>query len=330
MLKQTFAAQPHLNVLKPDVPHETGVIDTYHPYLTTPPRIYGEGMVPSPITGPTDLFLHEEQLLDGYEVIYLWVTNDMVWYPGYNYSLHRFNATTGEYLDRLITIADLFIFTVFAQARDGTIWRCYIDQKVYRCVVDPVTGVTSDNVVQYDFSTFEGVISTTCFNVDTERGIALIGANVEHLLRVHALATGSLLRTIALPASAKQIMQEDTDRCYVLCNNGVVCLVNYTLGVMLSSFRVQQAFDLSGGAVLAWDRQYRLLLFWSTPTFDTTGQNTSIITGYFPQPQAVGITAPIPLRPPRKYLTVPVLVRIYGDVGEPIGGTRVIFSSASG
>jgi hypothetical protein len=321
MLLETFQSQPFAYRLPGNI---SGGAQAYHAELTTPPRIYGEEYDGG---GVTVIFLNQEQLIDGYEVIYLWLTQNMVFFPGFNYTLYRFNATTGEYLGRIDSSATLFIFSRFAQALDGTIYRCDETFKVFKCQVDPVLGVTSDGVVAFDFSLFAGITSVDAFNIDASNNIVLLGANVANQLRIHNLATGALISTVTLPANLVQIMPESAGRCYVMTADHVMCLIDYTLGIVLSSFRIQDAFNPAlPGVTVTWDTKYRRFLSWVYTPPDTTGQNTSTINGYFPMPIATALMDPIPLAAPRKYNSVPVLTRLFGDLGEPIGGAIIDFT----
>jgi hypothetical protein len=325
MLLKTFQSQPFLYRLPSVI---SGGAQIYHSELTTPPRIYGEEYDGG---GVTVIFLNQEPLVDGYEVIYLFITQNMVFFPGYNYALHRFNATTGEYLGRFDADPTLFIFSRFTQALDNTIYRCDVALKITKCQIDPVVGVTSDGVEIYDLSTFAGVTSIDAFSLYATSNVALICANVANQLRVHDLNTGALLRTVTLPASGVQVMPEDSERCYVMSANHVMCLIDYSQGTVLSAFKIQDDFDPSlPGVTVTWDTYYRRFLSWVDTPVDTTGQNTSTVNGYFPLPQAVGLTAPIPLKPPRKYSSTPIYTRLFGDLGEPVGGVQIVLTPDSG
>lgn len=321
MLLETFESQPFLYRLPSVI--EPGGSEVYNLYLVTSPRIYGEAYDGG---GELAMFLNQEPLQDGYEVIYLWVQQAMVFWPSYNYMLYRFNSTTGEYLGSISTAATLFVFSQFAQSADGTIYRADDTNKVYKCQIDPLLGVTSDGVVLYNLSTFAGVISLNAFNINAGNSIALIGANVENQLRVHDLGSGALLRTVTLPGYPVKIMVQNDNLCYVLDSNSVVSLIDFQLGELLSVFKVQESFTYTAGT-LAFDSKYNRFLAW-TASIDTTGQNTGIIIGYFPAPQPVYLTDPIPLAPPRQYETTPIYTRLCGDMGESIGGVTVSLASS--
>ena len=328
MLLKTLTSQPFLYRLPGNIPHSGS--GGYHPALLTPPRIYGEEYDGG---GVTAIFLNQEPLADGYEVIYMFIQQNMVWFPGYNYALYRFNSTTGEYLGRLEANPSLMVFAKFAQALDGTVYRCdvgfAVPGGVYKCQVDPVNGVTSDGVLLYNLLTFAGITSLDAFNIDTANNIALICANVANQLRVHDLTSGALIRTVTLPTNAVQIMQVSNGKCYVMAANHVMMLIDYTTGDVLSAFQVQDTFDAGlPGVTVAWDAKYNRFLSWVYTPVDTTGQNTSVISGYFPMPQPIGLTNPIPIKPPRKYRTTPVLTRLFGDMGEAVGGVKISLASS--
>jgi hypothetical protein len=324
MLKQTFESQPFL------YPVAAGP-GAYHPELTTPPRIYSEEFYHFPI-----IFLNQEQLLDGYEVIYLFVTVSWINFPGYAYVCFRFNATTGAFLNQ---INGLFsAFNSFAQSRDGTVWNVphaplTDPYHAFKCTIDPVLGVTVDAAPTYDLTILEGGIAFNAFCIESATGLILIAGSAAEL-RVHQISSGALLRAIPTPGVVVQIMPEDSDRCYVYCDGGQICLINYTLGTLISVFQIQSGAP-SGDVAISWDTKYRRFLYWTNDSpLAVDGQNTTTIKGYFPMPLigsgaggAGGLMMPVPLRPLRRYKTVPVLTRVYDDMAQPIGGGLITFTA---
>jgi hypothetical protein len=335
MLRQTFTSEPFTYRLPGDIPVTFFPFTHYNDYLITPPRIYGEAYDGFGVTG---MFLQEETLVDGYEVVYLWLSNDQVHYPGNIYRLYRWNATTGAYLGGLdtgSTPSDGPYVQMLAQSRDSTIWSLRTDvQHIRKVTVDPDTGITFGDTV-YDISGWSSLSGTiSAFSVDAEQNLLLAALAVEDHFGVYDLTSGDLIRTIYVPGYVSQIMPEDTNRCYVAHARGDehrIGLVNYSAGELLSVFKIDDTFDpLTSQKVITWDRKYRRFLVWNDAPVTTEGQNTSVVKGYFPQPQPVGFTKPIPLRPPRKYRSTPILTRLYGDMGEPMPGARVTFSPDSG
>lgn len=153
------------------------------------------------------------------------------------------------------------------------------------------------------------------------------------IIRVYALGSGSFIRDIWVSGDPEQIFAENENHAYVYCRNGILDLVDYVQGVVLSSHRAPLPPDteyIGGGEGqqrFAYERRYRRLLS-MVITFDGDGVNelrvnTTRVRGYYPVPLPVRITTPIPLKPPRKNRKTPVLVRLTGDVLEPISGVNV-------
>jgi hypothetical protein len=329
MLRQTFTSEPFLYRLPSDIPGYPSAI--YHPELTVPPRIYGEEWD----TGPTALFVNEEVSVDGYEVIYLWLVNNQQPWPSYNMRLHRWNATTGVYLGSLDAGFATPYLRNLSQSIDGTLWQLYDVTTLWKVQIDPVAGLSIGATPDYDLSTI-GLTGLLAFSVDVEQNLLLGGRGFpQDSLFVYNLTTGATIRTIQLPGIITKIMPEDSNRCYVSCanlqNERRVCLVNYATGELQAVFKVQDTYNqFSIQQTITWDRKYRRFLVWNNAPLTTDGQNTSVVKGYFPQPQPVGLTAPIPLRPPRKYRSTPILTRVYGDIGESMPGARVTLTPGSG
>lgn len=323
MLKQTFTSQPFTYRLPADIPVTFFPGASYNAYLTTAPRIYGEEYA----GGAAAMFVNDETFIDGYEAIYLLANYNQVHWPGYLSRLQRWNGTSGDYLGGIDSSSSAG-FIQYAQDRDGTIWGCYTTTTLHalKYSIDSTShDLTTDSVVVYNFTGFAGLIELSAFNIDLEQNL-LIGVATDSYLRVWNLTTGALIRSIPLPDVGVNVMLEDTSRCYVMCTHGQLCLINYSTGKVLSAFRVQA----TAPNAIAFDQKYRRLLAWNYTAITTEGQNTSVIGGYFPLQQAVGLTAPIPIRPPRKFRTTPIYTRLYGDMGESVGGSRVTLSVASG
>jgi hypothetical protein len=321
MLQQTFVTQPFLYRLPEDIPITGFPLAFYHPELTTAPRIYGEEWD----GGTTALFLNPEDIADGYEVIWLGIDENMIRWPGYNFTWYRFNASTGEYLGRVDSAASDWLFSIFGQSRDGTLWKLrnsVTPFQAFPCVVTP-TSVTPSSSASFDFTNFETVTELFAFLIDVDQNLLIANANVESNVKVWNLTTGKIIRTIALPSFATVVMAVDDRQCYVMTSTGILCLVDYQAGEVITSFAVQangSTSPFTSYKTIAYDTNYRRFLSWNYTPVDGSGQNTSVIQGFYPVPIAVGITKPIPLRPPRKFRTVPILNRIYGDMGEACGG----------
>jgi hypothetical protein len=327
MLVQTYTSAPFEYRLPGDIPVTFFPLSSYNPYLTTPPRIYGEAWA----AGYTSaILINPEKLEAGYQTIWLGLLQDQVHWPDTDFEWYRFNATTGEWLGRIDVVPDdTFIVTLFAQARDGTVYRMgTTTDKVYQCTVDPIAGVTFDlSLVAFDLAALIGsAVEIQAYNIDTALNLLMVGHSFAPYLRIYNLTTGDLLSSIALPGWAVSIMPVDTRYVYVMTNFGIVALIDFTTATVLSTFQVQESFN-SFTNVIIYDQLYKRFLAWFHTPEDGTGQNTSIIRGFYPVDQATGITKAVPIRVPRKYRSTPLLTRVFGDIGEPIGGGIVRLTS---
>jgi Hypothetical glycosyl hydrolase family 15 len=329
MLQQTFVTQPFKYRLPSEIPVTAWPLIFYFPALTTPPRIYGEEWD----GGPTAIFLNPEDLADGYQVIWLGFTQNMIRFPSWNYTWHRFNGSTGAYLGRVDAPIFEWLTSIFGQSRDGTLWKLKNGTKPFQafpCAVT-ATSVTPSSTASFDFSNFEGVIELNAFSIDAEQNLLLACINVDSSFKVWNLTTGALIRTIALPSFGTVVMPVDERQCYVMTETGIICLIDYQAGAVISTFAVQANGSTSAFSTyktITYDQTYRRFLSWNYTPVDGSGQNTSVIQGFYPVPIAVGMTKPIPLRAPRNYRSVPILNRIYGDMGEATGGGVVSLAVA--
>jgi hypothetical protein len=300
-----------------DITPSTPPAFLYNEYLITPPRIYAEE-----ISGANALFVNRERTLWSDYTIHLWTATTQIYGPGYNFIRWRFDGVTGAYLDRTIGVISDDLHQEIFQSRDGSLWR--------------VSGAGTPSIYELDPVTFEeipdslqlpskfGQSSLDMPLVDKSQNLIIMRKMDEiDSIGVWNFTTGALIRRIVVSGTPADIVPEDERRCYVLTTDNLLNLVDYTTGKILSTLR---APDIEAGALgdkLAWDRYYRRLLIFTQRDNAMDGASLSSIAGYYPLPLAVGITKPIPLLPPRKGRTVPLLTRAYGDAGEPIPGVRI-------
>lgn len=286
----------------------------YNPYLTTPPRIYGESV--SSVMG---LYVIEVATPNGPTTIRMMGATDMTHWPSWEFKSWEWDGKTGEFLGQVIPdsgVGGAFNSAEFSQARDGSIWQGEVLLGPDLIERDPIslaaTGVELDNVLY-------GLTAIRSAMVDRSQNVLLCQADTGTQIEVYNLTTGALIRAISVGGTPRQIVAEDSTRCYVLCTNGILNLVNYVDGVVISTL-----LSPTDTSVMAYDKFYRRLLFWHEVADDTDGAALSTIRGYYPVPKSVGLMNPIPLRSPRKNRTIPVLTKVYGDVGEPLSGVNIV------
>jgi hypothetical protein len=218
-------------------------------------------------------------------------------------------------------------FYVFAE-RDGSIWffTNFAGQawaKYY--LVEGDSKYWEDTGQRLDFGAYTPGISHPV-GVDSARRVLLSCTDVglpSGWLSVYDMDTSERVRLIHLGSHGRQILLEDDDRCFVICDGGMVLLVDYMHGRVLGIFRIAYHEDqATSQRSYAWDPFTRRILVIGLGA----GQH---IRGYYPMPLGVGMTPPMPLDVPRAGRTIRVATRVYGDTGEGIAGRRVTATATS-
>jgi len=325
MYKQIFEISVPYRM--PDDPTMTGPFGqvTYPAgltYFTTPPRIYGEQF-----EIVNAMFANKETTVNGSITITLNVITSNIYFPSVGQTL-KYDGITGAFLGYGDLIGDA-LDTEIVQSMDGCLWSTR--SGVMR-ELDPVT-YAEIQTISGDFfeipadQEFNGIVHPM---VDRSRNIIVMSgypATVDaRYILVNNFATGALIRRIWVSGAVTQIMQEDDRRCFVMCANGIMNVVDFTTGKVLSTTRAPVSGVISAFRIkYAWDFVLRRLLAFNfvdgavgEPPINADGSSSNTITGYYPVPIATNVTRPIPLKPPRKGRTVPMLVRAVGDAGEAI------------
>jgi hypothetical protein len=324
MFAQIFESEPARYFLPSElygIPDGIGLGSLYHPELVTPPRIYAEE-----ISSLTGLFVTREKTPWSDFTIHLLATIHQIYWPSYNYIDWRFDGMTGAYLDRRVGLAGTLYDYQIHQARDGSLWRTSILGSFFE--VDPQTFEEIPDTRQ-DPDKY-GAIELDLPMVDRAQNLVVMASSNENRqIGVYNFTTGALVRRINIGGIAAAIVPEDARRCYVLTNDNLLNLIDYSTGVILSTLKMPDMEAGAADSILAWDRYLRRLLRFTWRANAVDGACLSTIAGFYPVPIAVGLTNPIPLRPPRRGRAVPCLARAYGDAGEPISGLQ-LSAEASG
>jgi hypothetical protein len=319
MYKQIFQAPVPYRM--PGDPTLTGTFGQiiYPPlaaYFTTPPRIYGEEF-----NIVNAMFVTREATATSPTTITLNVISNNIYDALYGQTI-RFDGSTGALIGYGDYIGDAEVEEI-VQSTDGALWST---RNGYLSEMDPVTHVVLQTIAPDFFEIpadqeFHGVAHPM---VDRARGLIVMAgyppSNQALYILVNDLKTGALIRRIWVSGPVNQIMQEDDRRCFVICSNSIMNMVDYTTGQIISTTRTPLAEASNPFKVTyAFDRVLRRLLAFSfVNVANPDGSSPNSIAGFYPVPIATNITKPIPLRPPRKGHTAPMLVRAVGDAGEPI------------
>lgn len=288
----------------------------YNTYLLDAPRHYREEIdwiaglfAARETTANSDYTLNAVVVLKTYE------------WPSWSIAHYRWDST-GRYLDRTDrSTLGVTLQAVKAGADDG-LWAQYPSTTLY--LLDPVTWGQAGT--SYEPALF-GVTRIGAFAVDRVRDLVVMHTSSEPNdgVAVHRLSTGERLGGVQVAGAVADIFPEEGARAYAVATNGVLSVIDYSTPSaprVLSVLRQLPLTD-SRSRRLAWDRQYRRVLAIDATSEDADGASTTRISGYYPRPQPVALTQPIPLLAPRAGRTVTVLTRAYGDTGEPIAGQRI-------
>jgi hypothetical protein len=248
----------------------------------------------------------------------------------------KFDGTTGAFLgyEDPFYSPPGYLYSEVVQSIDGSLWATTVG---YLIPLDPETRAAPDSSAWIPATFFE-IPSDQEFHeihrpmVDRARDIIIMSATPVSVdgryILVNRLSTGALLRKIWVSGPIAQIIQEDDRRCFVVCTNGILNVVDFTTGAVISTTSSPAVHSVDGQAVYAWAPSLRRLLafnfidagraFHGGPPVNSDGSSPDYITGYYPVPIATNVTRPIPIKPPRKGRTVPMLVRTVGDSGEAI------------
>lgn len=290
----------------------------YNLYIIEPPRLYGEDMdlvkalyVRRERTPYSDFTIH----LMGFASITVW--------PGWEWRHWTFDGDTGAFLG-YASIPSWFPLTNdVVEGADGSLW---ISVPVGDWnELNPVTMVidTSSTLDNAKYGNPPGIEVPL---VDRANNILMrawgVGVNK---VRVYNFSSGAWIRDITLSGAPAQIMAESERHAYIYCANNMFNLVDYVAGKVLSTFRAP--LPVSGSIKYAWDKFHRRLLAFQMVADNADGSSASVIKGWYPVPQGVHLTQPIPLAAPRINKKIPCMVRLIGDAGEPVSGVNVAASA---
>lgn len=289
----------------------------YYSYFTTSPRIYGEEFVQV-----HSLFVEPAVMADSSVTIVLGAAMKNVY--GFADLSFRFNGATGAFLGYGPEVHDSLY--EISQSLDGSLWAIYNDNSLKE--LDPRTYAVTQTIACafFDIPTdaSDHFLAHPMVDRANDRFVHTLASESNNRVVINRFSTGELIRVIYGPAAIRQIVQESDRRCFLIGSDGSIAVLDYTTGDILSVTR-----GPSAAQQYAWDFTRRRLLAFNQRTNATNGASNATIEAYFPVPLAVGLTKPIPLKPPRNGRTVPLLCRAIGDAGEPIPSVRVTATATS-
>lgn len=238
-----------------------------------------------------------------------------------------FDGITGEFICHDVGIPPLALGGDLVEGADGSIWMYTAWtggwMELNLVTMAAISGSTLDP------DKYGNAIMIETPLVDRANNILLRAAGSGAArIKIYNFTTGAFIRDIDVSGPPAQIMPENSRHAYVYCHNGIINLLNYVDGRVLSAFRAPapantQYLVTIGAQKFAYDRFHRRLLAFQSIANKVDGGSNSTIKGWYPVPLPVRIMEPIPLVAPRKNRTVHYLTRLFGDAGEPVAGVYV-------
>lgn len=296
----------------------------YNAYLVTPPRQYAEEIAGMLWCAPMRLDL------PGLRGVYYGTlaTLEQIYWPSWDVALFLSDAAGAV---TRVPVEDGFMFYAWTRTISAS-WQGVLYRTDVTGAMQPVTMIVTqqaDGSLLATYSTGDsveashfGVVGISWPIVDQDRDLVVLVDYSQAYINVHTLSTGALIRQINMSGTVASIAAADTGQVYVLCTNDRLNVVDIDAGRIVGTSlcpRTPGATDV----VLGWHGQYRRLLLAEETPPASDGASTIRVRGYYPVPIAVDLTKPIPLIPPRVNRSVPVAVRVIGDVGEPIAACVV-------
>lgn len=250
------------------------------------------------------------------------------YWPSWAVSFHMFDSRSGAYLGRLTGPSNLGSITMGAafRSRLGAIWTLGWGSFEFNEVILGETSYTFGTST-IEASRFGKAGFSSTVGLDENRDIFLHGSysNIE----IFKYSTGELLHTIFVGAEIAALALEEADHVYILQNDGQLILMDYTKGTVLGAAKVPPRISGDGywnsvnTCVMTWDWLYKRLLVSDQVPDNANGSCATRIRGYRNVPIPTRITAPIPLKVPRRGRKIPVMTQVVGDMNEGVGGYLV-------
>jgi len=250
---------------------------------------------------------------------------EQVPWPGWNASVWHFNATTGQEVGRAFKGISIFNYWI-SVSRNGEMFTR--DHWSSIRAIDPETFQYTGEAFSPSYwrfpdeqnGRFTSIVAYWVL-VDRPANLAMVITNRDGLTSVskHRLSTGMWLQRYTVADRPKEIHAEDEGRCFVISDRGVITLLDYQHNQILGVLKHRLPVGVQ--RIYGWDQFYRrLLVFERRPDDPATGACQSRIECYRLQTVSTGLQAPLPLQAPRAGRTVPILTRVYGEMGEGLAG----------
>lgn len=148
-----------------------------------------------------------------------------------------------------------------------------------------------------------------------------------YLLDIAKMTENRIIAQMEMPDNIVALCLEDETRCYVLCANRMLVLVDYYRQEVLGMGRVPAStsdyysfYGFGAGIAMGWDTRMKRVLIWERVPDNPDGTSNSVVRGYKCVSQAVRLVNPIPLKYPRAGRIIPVMTQLVDDSNVGVGG----------
>jgi hypothetical protein len=298
--------------------------------LCVPPRVWRQSI---------DFLTHlsavpRKTLPDSDFAIWAMATVSTHYYPGWDVIFWEINGRTGEFVRHIDLAGNIGTVSLSwaRMSRGGNMWLFQtflgLGGEAYEYTVNPDSDkplAATGQVLDYTMfpngnwdNVFVAIdeINDVCAVRTVVDGTGGTGTPSSHI-SLHKWSDKSLIRH--LPCCGKPIDAhfEEGSRIYVICERGMICLVDYNTGIIQS---VTQVTLPSATYVTAYDRYLRRLLFLPMAADAVDGASQLQVYGFKDVPKATTLTKPIPLARNRVGQRTPVVGRLVGSAGEIVSG----------
>lgn len=231
------------------------------------------------------------------------------WWPGWGRYRWDFDAETGVFVGRGEAPGGYHAQDIY-QGAGGELWL-NLDTGPLQ-LLGPNYQPSGTELLPATF----GAVMFRAVLVDRMRNRIVMTPDVDTLIEVRELDTGTLLHSIIPPSRPRDICHEEGSRCYVLTDTRDVLLLDYMTGRWMGAVKLT---SISGSnARIAWDKRYRRLAAIEQPTAPIGYDNQVGAAGFSMRPVATHLCKPIPLKRLRAGEPAEALVKAVGDMGEGI------------
>lgn len=325
----------------------------YADYLISAPRLYQEELACFNSTySPGILYVTPGANPYGSTVINFFSVLTTVAWPSWGTARWRFDGQAGHLLgvDHFTTAfsSGAIVFDQMTSEPNGSLWWFGQHADAYHSgpvQVDPVTfgppGGTW-GTSPYPASSFldkngGATIGYADFAIDRagDRLFARwLTSNVGEV-SIYRLSTLAYLTSIYTPNKTCGVVLTHDGFVYVADEADWLCVYDYN-GVFQNAFRNPRRSDygaavasgFGSGVAYGWDRYYKRILFVGATPNAADGACKMRIWGYYPVPDAAGVTPPLPRQVPRAGRRVYVVSHCYGEGAEPLASRSATATGA--